>query len=141
MESAISSKKIIFKFFTLLFAINVSFGILPGGIIPSYGLFGEVASFAAEENQESGIQPNTNKRNLNKRNLNKRNLNKRNPNKSKQNKGNLKKRVTSLTNKKKQKAQYAWVLLIIILFIHYFKFRLIYSDEVTPVGLKVRMND
>ncbi|MBS5934060.1 MAG: hypothetical protein KIC94_14465 [Clostridiales bacterium] len=131
MESAISSKKIIFKFFTLLFAINVSFGILPGGIIPSYGLFGEVASFAAEENQESDIQPNTNKRNLNKRN----------PNKSKQNKGNLKKRVTSLTNKKKQKAQYAWVLLIIILFIHYFKFRLIYSDEVTPVGLKVRMND
>jgi len=115
----------------LLFAINVSFGILPGGIIPSYGLFGEVASFAAEENQESGIQPSSNKRNLNKRN----------PNKNKQNKGNLKKRVISLTNKKKQKAQYAWVMLIIILFIHYLQYWLVYSDEVTPVGLKVRMND
>ena len=131
MKSAISPKKIIFKFFMLLFAINVSFGILPGGIIPSYGLFGEVASFAAEENQESGIQPSSNKRNLNKRN----------PNKNKQNKGNLKKRVISLTNKKKQKAQYAWVMLIIILFIHYLQYWLVYSDEVTPVGLKVRMND
>lgn len=131
LESAISSKTIIFKFFTLLLAINVSFGILPGGVIPSYGLFGEVASFAAEENQESGIQPNSNKRNLNKRNSNK----------SKQNKGNLKKRVISLTNEKKQKAQNAWVMLIIIFFIHYLQYWLVYSDEVTPVGLKVRMDN
>lgn len=127
MESTISSKKIIFKFFMLLFATNVSFSVLPGGIVTSYGLLGEVASFSAEENQESGIQSNPNKRNLNKRNSNS---------------SNLKKRVIPLINKKIQKAQYSWLMLIIMtLFIHYSLYWLIYSNDVTPVALKVRMNN
>lgn len=111
----------------LLFAINISFGILPGGIIPSYGLLGEVASFATEENQESVIQSNPYKKSLNKRNLNKR---------------NLKKVVIPLTNNKKQKAQYVWLMLIImILFIYYLHYWYIYSVDKTPVALNVRMNN
>lgn len=132
MESAISSKKIMFKFFMLLFAMNVSFSVLPGSIVSSYGLFGEVASFSAEENQESGIQTNPNKRNSNKRSSNKRNLNK----------NNLKKRVIPLSNKKRQKVQYAWLIIILIAIpIYYLQYRILYTDDVTPVGLKVRMNN
>ena len=132
MESTISSKKIILKFFMLLFAINVSFSILPGSITLSYGIFGEVASVSSEEDQESGIRSNPNKRNLNKRNLNKKKLTK----------NNFKKRVIPLTSKKKHNIQYAWFLLIImVLFIHYLQFCHIYMNDVTPVGLKVRMDN
>lgn len=127
MERPIFSKKIILKFFMLLFVVNVSFSILPGGIIPSYGLLGEVASVSSEEIQESGIQSKPSKRNLNKRNLTK---------------SNLKKRGTPLTGKKKHKVQYAWLTLIImILFIQYLKYWHIYSNDSTPVGLKVRMDN
>lgn len=127
MERSIFPKKIILEFFMLLFAINVSFSILPGGIIPSYGLFGEVASVSSEENQESGIQSKPSKRNLNKRNLTK---------------SNLKKRVIPLTGKKKHKVQYVWRMLIIMIFFsHYLQYWHIYSSDSTPVGLKVRMDN
>lgn len=117
MKRAILLKKIVFKVLIILFTINVSFCILPGEIIPSYGLFGEVTSFFAVENQESGIQSN--------------------PIKSISNK-----RYKALINNEQQKVLYEWLVLIItILSMLYLLYWLIFSNYITPVVLKVRMNN
>jgi hypothetical protein len=117
MKSAMPLKKIIFKVFIILFTINASFCILSGGIIPSYGLFGEATSFYAVETQESGIQSNPIKSNSNKR---------------------YKTRI----NDEQQKVLYEWLVLIItILSILYLQYWFIFSNYITPVVLKVRMNN
>jgi hypothetical protein len=117
MKRVLLTKKLLYKFFILLITVNVSLSILPGGIIPSYGLFGEITSFSALENQDSTIESNPIKRNSNQR-------------------------YKALINKEQQKVQYAWLLLIIIILsIHYFQYWHIFSNYVTPVLLKVRMNN
>ena len=117
MKRAISFRKMIFKVFLILFAMNVSFCILPGGFLPSYGLFGEITSFYAAENQESNIQSNPAKCNSNKQ---------------------YKVRI----NSEQQIVLYKWlVLLIAILFMLYLQHCLIFSKYRTPVVLKVRMNN
>ncbi len=117
MKKAIPLKKIIFKVFIILFTINVSFCILPGGIIPSYGLFGEVASFFAVENQESSIQSNPIK-------------------------GISNKQYKARINNEQQKVLYEWLVFIIaILSMLYLQHWFVFSDYITPVVLKVRMNN
>jgi hypothetical protein len=117
MKRALSLQKIVFRFFILLITISVSFSILPGGIIPSYGLFGEITSFYVIENQISGIQSNPIKANSNKQ---------------------YKTRI----DKKEQKAQYERLLLLTaILCMLYLKYLPIFLNFITPAALKVRMNN
>jgi hypothetical protein len=117
MKRAMPLNKIIFKIYIILFSINISFCILPGGILPSYGLFGELTSFYAVEYQESGIQSNPIKNISNKQ---------------------YKARI----NNEQQKVLYEWLVLIItLLSMLYLLYWLIFSNYITPVVLKVRMNN
>lgn len=117
MKRAMTLKKLILNAFLILFTINVSFCILPGGIIPSYGLLGEVTSFFAVESQENGIQSNPIRSGSNKQ---------------------YKERI----NNEQQKVLYEWLVLIItILSMLYLQYWLIFSNYITPVVLKVRMNN
>lgn len=111
------SKKAIFRVLIFLFTINVSISVLPGGIVQSYGLFGELLSVSVAENQESGIR-------------------------AKAVKGKSDKRYKTIINKEQQRVQYVWPLLaIIILSILYLQYWLTFSNYETPVVLKVRMNN
>ncbi len=117
MKKTKLSKRAIFRIFILLFTMTVSVGVLPGGIVQSYGLFGELSSVFVVKNQESGIQ-------------------------AKAVKGISDKRYKTIINKEQQRVQYEWILLAIIIFsVHYLQYWLTFSNYKTPVVLKVRMNN
>ncbi len=45
-------KGMITRLFTVLFAVSVSVAVIPGGIVNTYGLFGELKAFSVMEEQQ-----------------------------------------------------------------------------------------
>lgn len=117
MKKSLLSNEILYKIFILLFMLDISITVIPSGIVQNYGLFGELTSFAAEDNQESSIH-------------------------SKPIKSVDKKRNTTTSNRVQRKSDYLWYLFAIIIIItSYLMSGLILSNTITPVVLKVRMNN
>ena len=117
MDKSSLTKKILYKIFILLFMIDISFTVIPSGIVQNYGLFGELTSFTAQDYQESSIQ-------------------------SKPIKLVNNKRITTIYNRVQRKSDYLWYLfLMIIMITSYLMSGLILSNGITPVVLKVRMNN
>lgn len=97
--------------------IDISFSVIPSGIIQSYGLFGELTSYVAVEKQESSIL-------------------------SKSINSSINKRYKSTPGREQLKLDYEWLLLaIIIILIRYTISGLILSKVKTPVVMRVRMNN
>jgi hypothetical protein len=115
MKRTILAQKILFRIIIFFFTVNISFCVLPGGIAYSYGLFGEMTSLSVAENQNNVIQSNPIKYNVNQQNK-------------------------TIINREQRKAQYAWLLMIILLSVYHLRCWLTASNYVTPVILKVRMN-
>lgn len=115
MKGRILSKKILFKAFILLFMIDISFSVLSDGITRSYGLFGELKAFSAAERQESSIL-------------------------AKPVRINSGKGLKLIVKKAEQIVRYAWLLLIVII-LYIYCLRYFCPDFITPVALKVRMNN
>lgn len=117
MKRLILSEKLLFKIVIYLFTFNISFSVLPGSFTGIYGLFCEMASFTVVENQVSVIR-------------------------SKPIKNNSNKQSKVPINKERNKVQYTWLLgIIIIIAIHYLLYWLILNNPITPVALKIRMNN
>ncbi|WP_029503522.1 hypothetical protein [Lachnoclostridium phytofermentans] len=117
MKRITSSKKFIYRIFILLFMIDISFSVIPSGIIQSYGLFGELTSNVAVEKQERSIL-------------------------SKSIKYSIKKRYKPKPVREQMKLEYEWLLLvIIIILIKYLMSGVILSKVKTPVVMRVRMNN
>lgn len=117
MKRTTIKNKVIFRLLVALFTINISFCILPGGIIPCHGLFGEVTSSIANENQEKYIHSRQIKRKSNEQ-------------------------YTAQAINQHQKVLYKWLTLVLaILSSLYLQHCHRILKYITPVVLKVRMNN
>lgn len=115
MNGRILSKKVLFRAFILLFMVDISVSVLSDGIALSYGLFGELKAFSTVERQESSILAKPFRINPGK--------------------------VLKLIEKKaEQIARYSWLLLIVII-LSVYCLRYFCPSFITPVALKVRMNN
>ncbi len=115
MNGRILSKKVLFRAFILLFMVDISVSVLSDGIAPSYGLFGELKAFSAVERQESSIL-------------------------AKPFRINPGKGLKLIEKKAEQIARYSWLLLIVII-LSVYCLRYFCPGFITPVALKVRMNN
>ncbi len=106
----------IFRVILLLFVLNISSSILPGGGIQSYGLFGEMTAISVSYNQAIVIQSS--------------------PHNSKS-----KIRSKKIIILKLVEIQYTSLLILLaIRSLRYLNYLLPFKCQVTPVVLKVRMN-
>lgn len=110
-------KKRIYRVLILLLMINFSNSVLPGSFILSYGLYGELVSVSAAENQESAVYPSAAK-------------------------DKPDRPCKTRAGKELKQLQYTLLLFVIaIRMIRYLQYRTKCGNDKTPVGLKVRMNN
>lgn len=115
MNRTLSVQKVLFKIFLFLFTLNMSFYVLPGDLVQSYGLLGEVSSYISVENQDSFIQSN--------------------PIKYKSDN-----QYRAYHNNIQQRTQYLLLITILLLYFYYQRYLPTIHKHITPIILKVRMN-
>ncbi|MDF2611803.1 MAG: hypothetical protein K0R92_3277 [Lachnospiraceae bacterium] len=116
MKKARLYENLFFRVVLLLFILNISSSVLPGGGIQSYGLLGEMTAVSVSENQATVIQSNPNNR-------------------------NLKIQSKKVLNIDLIEIQFAWITLLLVIHgLRYLIYLLSFKCQVTPVVLKVRMN-